>query len=305
MAMDVELFEEFSMIAKHGNLSEAARELHVTQPALSRHLLALEKRFGVEFFDRATSPMQLTPEGEVFLHWSSVMSNSYRKMLDNMTELRANRPRVVRVSGLLESSAATVFKMACRSLKEEDPRLAIRLVNDVGQTPFDLIRADELDVSIEPFSGMIDTHELNTVKLSSEQPYALMERSHPLAEQACLDIPDIRASSFVSLRTNKDHANRKHLQDICRLNNMPGDVPGNLETRNSESFAEVLLSGLNGALLMVPESIAKQLCPSEDKEYIALPLKAREYDYDIRLFYSKSPTDQVTRLVERLVSELA
>ena len=77
--MDVELFEEFGMIAKHGNLSEAARELHVTQSALSRHLSTLEKRFGVELFDRATSPMRLTPEGEAFLHWSSVISNSYKK----------------------------------------------------------------------------------------------------------------------------------------------------------------------------------------------------------------------------------
>lgn len=116
--------------------------------------------------------------------------------------------------------------------------------------------------------------------------------------------PSLHASSFVSLRTNKDHANRKHLQDICRLNGIPGDVPGNLETRNSESFAEVLLSGLNGALLMVPESIAKQLCTSEDEEYVALPLKTREYDYDIRLFYSSCPTEQVTRLVKLLVSEL-
>jgi LysR family transcriptional regulator, transcriptional activator of the cysJI operon len=298
--MDVELFEEFGMIAKHGNLSEAARELHVTQSALSRHLSTLEKRFGVELFDRATSPMRLTPEGEAFLHWSSVISNSYKKMTDSMNGFRGNRPQVLRASGLLESDTAAVFKAACRSLKDEDPRFSVSLLADVGQTPFDLIRSGDLDVAVEPFSGMVDVHDMQSIPIARETSHILMERTHPWADRSALGLDDIRMGSFVSLRTNKDHANRKHLQDICRRHGFPGDVPGNLETRNSSSFSEVLLAGLNDGLLMLPESVAKRLCANERGEYVSIPCEVPECDYDIRLFYSKTPAAPALRLVERL-----
>lgn len=298
--MDIELFEEFGMIAKHGNLSEAARELHVTQPALSRHLALLEGRFGVEFFDRSTSPMRLTPEGESFLHWSSVISNSYKKMLDSMSELRRGKSQVLRIAGMLETSAAYGFKSACRSLKEEDSRFAIRLVSEVGQTPFDLIRSGDLDVAVEPFSGMVDVHGLRSIILGGERSFVIMERTNRLAERCELRLDDIASASFVSLRTNKDHGNRKHLQDICRRNNIPGDVPGNLETRNAQSFTEVLFTGLGEALIMLPESMAKRLCAEEGERYVAVPFVEQGCHYDMRAFFLDDSNDPVKRLIDRV-----
>lgn len=64
--MDFDYVEEFTMVVKHGNLSEAANELYTTQSALSRHLSQLEKEMGAPLFDRSTNPMTLTRVGEVF-----------------------------------------------------------------------------------------------------------------------------------------------------------------------------------------------------------------------------------------------
>lgn len=288
--MDIELFEEFGMVAKHGNLSEAARELNVTQPALSRHLSTLEKHFGVEFFDRSTSPMQLTSEGETFLHWSSIISNSYHKMLDSFSESKGTRFPTLKVSGLLQSDSARVLKAACSRLKEGYPLFVFRVIHDVGQTPFDLIRAGRLDIALEPYSEMIDCHDLASTHVATEQSYVVMERTNPFASRENLTVSDLPKASFVSLRTNKDHANRKHLQDICRQNGLLGNVPGNLETCNATAFSEVMLAGLNDSMIMLPESMAKLLCVEGGGDYIALPFLDRKYDYDIRVFYLKNPT---------------
>lgn len=58
--------EDFLVLAASGNFSRAADERHVTQPAFSRRIRALEEWLGVELFDRGTQPARLTESGEWF-----------------------------------------------------------------------------------------------------------------------------------------------------------------------------------------------------------------------------------------------
>lgn len=53
----------FDAAARHGSFTRAARELNVTQPAISRRIAALEADLRLKLFDRATKPTRLTPEG--------------------------------------------------------------------------------------------------------------------------------------------------------------------------------------------------------------------------------------------------
>lgn len=54
----------FDAIARHGTLTRAAKELNVSQPAISRRLAALEADLGHPLFDRRTKPLTLTKSGE-------------------------------------------------------------------------------------------------------------------------------------------------------------------------------------------------------------------------------------------------
>ena len=49
------------------NISAAAEKLNITQPALSKQILSLEKELGVTLFDRSTTPLGITPAGELFV----------------------------------------------------------------------------------------------------------------------------------------------------------------------------------------------------------------------------------------------
>ena len=58
--------EDFVALASTGNFSRAAEERHMTQPAFSRRIRALEEWLGVVLIDRATHPAVLTEAGEWF-----------------------------------------------------------------------------------------------------------------------------------------------------------------------------------------------------------------------------------------------
>ncbi len=57
----------FVAVAEEGSIRAAAHRLHLTQPPLSRHMRALEKRLGVQLLTRTPRGVLLTPAGEVLL----------------------------------------------------------------------------------------------------------------------------------------------------------------------------------------------------------------------------------------------
>lgn len=65
--MSLTYIQSFVAVAEEGHVGRAARKLHLTQPPLSRHILALEDELGTRLFERTPRGMTLLPAGEVFL----------------------------------------------------------------------------------------------------------------------------------------------------------------------------------------------------------------------------------------------
>jgi LysR family transcriptional regulator, hypochlorite-specific transcription factor HypT len=66
--MNLSWLDDFQALAATGNFSRAAEDRHMTQPAFSRRIRALEEWLGAELFDRSTQPARLTEAGEWFRH---------------------------------------------------------------------------------------------------------------------------------------------------------------------------------------------------------------------------------------------
>ena len=64
--MDTRVLKYFLTIAKTGNVTKAAKELHITQPTLSRQISDLEKQLNITLFDRTNRHLHLTKAGAFF-----------------------------------------------------------------------------------------------------------------------------------------------------------------------------------------------------------------------------------------------
>jgi DNA-binding transcriptional LysR family regulator len=61
--VDISWLESFLALLEHGSFTRAAEAQHLSQPAFSRRIQALEQWFGAELVDRSTFPVALTPAG--------------------------------------------------------------------------------------------------------------------------------------------------------------------------------------------------------------------------------------------------
>lgn len=95
--------EDFLTLAASGNFSRAAEERHMTQPAFSRRVRALEEWLGVVLFDRSTQPATLTEAGEWF-----------RGVAQDLTTRVAGLPEQAR--GVADAASSTLRIAATHAL---------------------------------------------------------------------------------------------------------------------------------------------------------------------------------------------
>lgn len=90
-AIDWDKLRLFDMVASAGSFTEAARRLQVSQPALSRQIIALEEMLGAKLFHRHARGLALTSEGEQLRRTTQRMTDEVERA-KNGIEASRNRP---------------------------------------------------------------------------------------------------------------------------------------------------------------------------------------------------------------------
>ena len=75
-------------LSELGNFSKVAQQLDISQPALSKQIIHLEKELGIRIFNRDTTPLTLTPAGEFFLREARKLLHKEEQLLRTMARFR-------------------------------------------------------------------------------------------------------------------------------------------------------------------------------------------------------------------------
>ncbi|MGB3312987.1 MAG: LysR substrate-binding domain-containing protein [Albidovulum sp.] len=116
----------FHAAVRHGTLTGAARELNVSQPAISRRIAQLEADLGTPLFDRSRKPVQMTEAGREMMAALRAGFDLIEVATDRIR--RAAKGRVVTVSG---PSGFVAFWLIPRlgELQEAFPGTVIRIIS--------------------------------------------------------------------------------------------------------------------------------------------------------------------------------
>src|SRR5579864_9275074 len=132
----------FEAAARHGNLSKAAIELHVTHGAVSRQVRQLEDFLGCELFHRLPRGLQLTARGREF---ALGVQGAFEQIRDAVEAVRVSHERTVVTVSTLASLAARWLVPRLHRFQKAHPRLEIRLSTSPQLANFD---RDGIDLAI-------------------------------------------------------------------------------------------------------------------------------------------------------------
>lgn len=86
--MDLSLLETFEAAARLGSFRGASRELHLSQPSVTKHIQQLEAELGVRLFEREGRRVRLNPAGERFLRHVRVVLAAYQAGVEELVAYR-------------------------------------------------------------------------------------------------------------------------------------------------------------------------------------------------------------------------
>ena len=192
----------FVKVAETGNMTKAAEQLYVSQPAVSHSIKSLEKEIGTELFTRRDrNRIEINPAGQIVLRHAKAILENIEQIKSEVSQLEAAE-KPVRFS---VQAAAPVIDKFVQYYK-----------NNISNLTVDYILDEEDDTwDIRLFSSMENIRRENISKVMNEKIVAVMSNHHSLASKAMISREDIMSSTWITLPKGKNL--RKTIDEYCRI----------------------------------------------------------------------------------------
>uniref|UniRef100_UPI003F496BCE LysR family transcriptional regulator n=1 Tax=Cupriavidus necator TaxID=106590 RepID=UPI003F496BCE len=166
-----------------GQLTKAARNLHVTQPALSKALTGIEQLIGQQLFQRTPKGLITTQAGAAFVRAARAALQQLESAGGEIEDLNAAKSRTV-VIGVMPTATMTSVAAAAERLLRCDPQLTIRVVE--GGTPMLLpqLADGRLDLVVGSHMRPALPDGVDAIRLYDDLMQPVVSRRHPLARMA-------------------------------------------------------------------------------------------------------------------------
>ncbi|GFH42327.1 LysR family transcriptional regulator [Lactococcus hodotermopsidis] len=149
--METRHLHYFLTVAKLGNITRAAEQLHITQPTLSRQLIDLEKQLGTSLLIRGKRQITLTAAGVLFQQRASQILAILDKTRNDLLETKEIPAGTVTI-GVVETTIAQFLAKKIADFHDHYPQIRIDLYNADGDDNREKLDRGELDMAllIEP-----------------------------------------------------------------------------------------------------------------------------------------------------------
>jgi len=160
--MELYQLRSFAAVAELGNLTRAAEKLHVSQPAVSAQIKALEDELGVALFVRAATGMVLTAAGRRLLPEATKVIAAVQELRAKARLLDGQVAGPALVGTLSDPDVIRIGEFLGRAI-ERHPLLEIELHQEISGTAFEKLRDGVLDASF--YYGVLAHPEVVSVPL--------------------------------------------------------------------------------------------------------------------------------------------
>ena len=236
--------EYFHAVARLQHVSRAARQLGISQPALSRALARLEAELSIPLFDRVGRSIRLTPYGELF---QRRVGRALREIDDGRAELDelANPGHGTIGLGFLRTLGISFVPRLVREFSASFPDVHFSFIQNNDIALEELLTRGELDLILNstPLRGTAFDWQL----IADQELVLIVPLSHHLARKRRVAMRDLADEPFVCFKPG--NAFRRQTEELCRA---AGFLPRiKFEADDSSSIPGFVASGFGIAIVPV------------------------------------------------------
>jgi DNA-binding transcriptional LysR family regulator len=252
--VDVQALRYFVEVARREGFTRASESLHVTQPAISKMVKALEEELGTPLLLRERRRVRLTDAGRIVLERAQGILDALRGIEEEvmqLSELRRGRLRI----GMPPIVGVAFIAPLLADYHQAYPGIVLELHEEGSREIEAHVMSRDLDVG----AVVLPTNEVAfaTLPFVRDELRVVLHPTHPLAGRPEVDLTELRQTPFVLYRP--EFALHGHIVDACRRSGFSPNVVS--ESSHWDFIVATVAANIGVALL--PETICRLLDPRQ------------------------------------------
>lgn len=214
----------FITVAHEKSFSKAAKQLHLTQPAITKSIARLEAQLGLVLFIRTTRKFSITPEGELlYTKWEPLLQGMEDALLSAVA-IHLQKNTCLKAGTTSTTNPYLYFWPIADQFKKAFPEIELIVESDSMEILLEKLTANEYDLVFLPHFERysIEREGLRWQWAAKDRAFAYMPKEHPLAVETELRLKDLENYGLVIL--DEAH-NPNYIRDIQELFSEAGIKP--------------------------------------------------------------------------------
>ncbi|MEW6739758.1 MAG: selenium metabolism-associated LysR family transcriptional regulator [Nitrospirota bacterium] len=258
----------FCTVAETKSFSKTSEIIHLTQPAVSLQIQALEEIYETKLFDRSSSFINLTPAGEILYKYAKDILNLYAEA----------EKEIGKITGLIKGSitigASTtignyVLPTVIADFKKTHPKIKINVFIGNTKRIVDLLNSGGVDIGL--VEGETSKHKMKTEPIITDELTFIVPPFHPWAKKKVVSILEVTKEPFI-LREEGSGTRQMIEKYLLSHGINTGDMRIALVLGSTESIKEAVESGMGISIVSkwaarkeVKYGSLKLITPKEEK----------------------------------------
>lgn len=287
--MNLSLLETFIKVVEYRNLSRAAQELNLSQPAVSKQIQSLEDQFGVLLLERCGRRLRTTEAGEALYHSARDVIKAIDRMRSTMEEMTESGVGSLHL-GASSIPGQYLLPTVIKSFKEKYPQINLFLeVSDTEKIGAQVL-GRELDLGV--VGADLDSRKLESFPWFQDHLLLVVPKDHRLAGKKKVQLGELRDEAWVF--REKGSGTRQMMEELLLAENMKRD---NLRVVAELGSTEAVMAAVEAGMgiSLVSNWAAERAAASDRIAVLELDGEA-----GARSFYVIYPRQKVRRPVVQL-----
>jgi len=259
--MNLNQLKIFYLAAKKRNLSLAAEELFITQPAVTKGIQRLQEFYEMKFVDHIGKKLVLTDAGEVLYEIAEKIFDLESKAEESIRDFQERKRGRIRI---LSSESFGDYYLPRIIIPFSKAYPLVRISMNILPTEQVIEHTATLNNDLGFISYPVDHKKLLVKEVLEDQLVVIAPPDHPLARHPALTPRHIEDQMLIMHET--DSAPRRAFENYIRKNDLSVDI--HLELSSNRAIKQAVEDGIGIAL------ISRKVADEEilNKRLIAIPL---------------------------------
>ncbi len=179
----------FKKVAEKLSFTKAAKELFITQPAVTKHINNLEQEFNVKLFIRKGNKIELTKAGNILLKYAKDIENIYNQLNFELSALNQKQKGKIKI-GASTTMTQYVLPQLMASFKSKFKDLSVSVINGNTEQIEKALSSNEIDLGI--IEGQSKRSEFHYIEFLKDEIVLVAKSSNKIAKNSEISLSELQ-----------------------------------------------------------------------------------------------------------------